>query len=274
MNNSSVTSFLQQLGLSKNQTHLYLTLLESGPATTLELARKSAINRTRVYRELERMREKGLIDQIIDEHRKLHQAIDPDHLTPLVNAQLEQAQTLAHRFPDVKTYLLQQIHRRGPDTKVYFYKGKTGICQMLWRVLRTKKELVGYTYRTLKSITGEKFTQDFYQEIMDHRIKIRDIYSDEYIESAGGIAQAVKGTAEGIAGWEHLVSSRYLSPAVLDVNCQMDIYNNVVSYYNWHEGEVFGVEIENDKIARLQKQIFEILWTQALPEEKLLKGKR
>ncbi|EKD96520.1 MAG: hypothetical protein ACD_24C00009G0001 [uncultured bacterium] len=43
----------------------------------------------------------------------------------------------------------------------------------------------------------------------------------------------------------------------------MDIYNDVLALYNWHKGEVFGVEIYNDKITAMQKQIFEVLWKMA-----------
>lgn len=40
----------------------------------------------------------------------------------------------------------------------------------------------------------------------------------------------------------------------------MDIYNDVIGIYSWHEGEVFGVEIYNEKVATMHKQLFEIVW--------------
>ncbi|MBI5452275.1 hypothetical protein HY945_02345 [Candidatus Gottesmanbacteria bacterium] len=43
----------------------------------------------------------------------------------------------------------------------------------------------------------------------------------------------------------------------------MDIYNEIVSIYHWHEGEIFGVEIYNEKVANMQRQLFEMVWRMA-----------
>lgn len=63
-----------------------------------------------------------------------------------------------------------------------------------------------------------------------------------------------------VAEHKKYFQSGYIPSALLNFNHQVDIYNNVVSFYNWHEGEVFRVEIYNDKIARMHKQLFEIVW--------------
>jgi hypothetical protein len=44
-----------------------------------------------------------------------------------------------------------------------------------------------------------------------------------------------------------------------------DIYDDIVSYYNWHEGEVFGVEIYNKHVANAQRTFFEMLWAKSKP---------
>ena len=70
-------------------------------------------------------------------------------------------------------------------------------------------------------------------------------------------------------------TGRYLSPEVVDISVQMDIYNDTLAIYSWHEDEVFGVEIHNKKIADMQRQIFEALWNSAgkgnLPESRSAK---
>lgn len=59
--------------------------------------------------------------------------------------------------------------------------------------------------------------------------------------------------------------SRYIPSDILEIAHQTDIYNDVVAYYNWYEGDVFGVEIMNAKIAKQQRQMFEIIWQMAKP---------
>jgi len=59
--------------------------------------------------------------------------------------------------------------------------------------------------------------------------------------------------------------SRFIPEQMLRVNVQMDIYNDVVAQYSWHEGDVFGVEIYNAKTAHFQRQLFEIVWKLGKP---------
>ena len=117
---SKLKSFLAHLGISPDQASLYHTLIKHGPLTILELSRKSGIPRTRVYRTLETMRSQKLIEEIIDEHRTLAAAVPPDRLEKLLEAKQTKVQELEKLFPEVQTYLHQQINRRQSDTNVKF----------------------------------------------------------------------------------------------------------------------------------------------------------
>ena len=120
---------------------------------------------------------------------------------------------------------------------------------MVWNVLKATTEVVGYTYRDLADFVGQKFMDDFAAEFIRRNLVIRDVFGDEY-----------KSKWNPADNWAGHVKSRYLPDKILTIPHQMDIYDDVVSFYNWHEGEVFGVEIYNGKVARLQKQLFELAW--------------
>ena len=55
----------------------------------------------------------------------------------------------------------------------------------------------------------------------------------------------------------------YLPQSILAIPHQTDIYNEVVSFYSWNEGEVWGTEIYNAKVANMQRQLFELAWEKA-----------
>ncbi len=59
--------------------------------------------------------------------------------------------------------------------------------------------------------------------------------------------------------------SRVLDPSKFPIKFEVDIYDDVVAYYNWHDGEVFGIEIYNKDIAEFQRTYFEMMWSQAKP---------
>src|SRR5256885_3407825 len=112
-----------------------------------------------------------------------------------------------------------------------------GIEQMIWNTLRTKKECSSYTYRSFNEIGGEKLAGRWQEEWMRKKLVFKELYSDEYLES---IKQTNRERINQQS--QPCFQSRYIPSSILDIQHQVDIYNDVVAYYNWHEGEIFGVE--------------------------------
>ncbi len=130
---------------------------------------------------------------------------------------------------------------------------------MVWHTLRAKSEIVGFTFRDLTEAVGLKFASRWHEEFLVRGLRMRDIIGDEYLNNQ----------KKEFAYSREVFQSRYLPSSILSIDHQTDIYDDVVAFYNWHEGEVFGVEIQNDKVASMQRQIFEILWGMGKEEPKL-----
>ncbi len=252
MNNSTLSELLSKLGFTAEESAVYECLVKTGSITVLELARKTKINRTRVYRIFEDLKKRGVVEEEIDEYRKKVRAASVDHLEYLVQQAENTARSVRELFPEASKLLLNRNVLEQPGTMVLFYRGKDGVKQQVWNTLRAEKEVVGYTYRSLSELVGKKFMQEWKDEFVLRKLHFRDVCSDEYERSMKGMERDVYPTSS--------FKGRYISSKTLDINHQEDIYNNVISYYNWFEGEVFGVEIYNEKIAAFEKQIFELVW--------------
>jgi sugar-specific transcriptional regulator TrmB len=254
----TVQEFLNILGLTEDEVKIYLALNQSGPATILELSRRTGINRTKIYRTIEVMQQKGLAEEIIDEHKKYIKAIEADNLELLIKEEESKAKYLREIYPSVSNLLITHRSASQPGTKVLFYRGKEGVRQQVWNTLRTKGELLGYSYRPLSELIG-KYYEEWYEEWMKRDLRMRDIYSDSYLKGK----RVVKQKIDSLDFKSKNIISRYVPSKILSITHQMDIYNEVVSIYHWYEGEVFGVEIYNEKVASFQKQLFEIVWRMA-----------
>ncbi|KKQ23531.1 MAG: hypothetical protein US40_C0013G0016 [Candidatus Roizmanbacteria bacterium GW2011_GWC2_37_13] len=257
MNKYTVEDFLNQLGLSDLEIKLFTSLIKKGAQTILDLSRNTEINRTKIYRIIDEMKKQGLIEEIVDENRRLAKAVDLPRLELLVKNIESKAKTLRNIFPNVSSIISSVKETFQPGTRVIFHRGVDGIKQMVWNTLSAKTEVVGYTYRRLDEIVGKKFSQEWHEEWVRRNLKMRDIYSDEYFKSLKK-EKRIKYSSKNF-------QSRYIPSKILNVNHQVDIYNDVIAYYNWFEGEVFGVEISNRKIFVMQKQLFEIVWKMATP---------
>lgn len=251
----TVSRFLQNLGLTSDQTILFLTLSEHGQLTTLNLSRLSGIRRTTVYRLLIELTEKGVIEEIIDSHRKLYRAVNPDTLELLIKDQELKVKQLRETFPLLSSFLSGNKSAGQPGTNVLFFRGKEGVRQQVWNTLRTRGELLGYSYHPLSELIGDYYMK-WYEEWIGRKLRMRDLYSDEYLRSKSKIRPVI----DSLNIRTNFIISRYIPSGILDINHQMDIYNDVVSLYHWHQGEVFGVEIHNQKVASMQRQLFEIVW--------------
>lgn len=253
---NNIHLFFSQLGLSKEEVKIYLALIQRGVLTTLEISRATNVSRTQVYRLLEKMKKKGLVEELIDEYRLMTKAAEVDQLKRLIEKKEKKIEQLHKLFPEIKALLSAQVGKSQPETKVLFYRGKSGLQQMVWNNLRAEKECVGYTYRRIDEFIGESFIRDWKDAFIDKQLVFRHVYSDYYLSS-------LKKIKSDLIFTKSVFKARYISSNILDVHLQMDIYNDVVAFYNWHEGEVFGVEIYNRKIAQFQKQMFEIIWRRA-----------
>ena len=63
---------------------------------------------------------------------------------------------------------------------------------------------------------------------------------------------------------------RYIEETALKIDFEVLVYNNVVTIYTYQK-ELFGIEIYNSSLARMQKQLFQFVWNSA-KEMKVGKG--
>ena len=254
--------FLLGLGLNKDETSIVSFLIDHGAQTVLQLSRRLPIKRTRIYRLIEDLLKKGIIEEQIEENTKLYQLSNPSNLERLLKQQEINTRSLRQMFNQIQPFLSSNSTQVLGDTKVLFYRGQNGLRQMAWNLLKADKEVLGYTYRIFESAVGKNFAKQIYQEMGERNIRLRELYSDEFLES---IKKSELGMPNHLKNQTITSStqSRYLSPKIVDIIHQMDIYDDVLAIYNWHEGEVFGIEIKNAKVANMQKQIFNVLWNQA-----------
>lgn len=253
MVDQSVIEFLSKLDVNSEGAKVYLALLGKPGQTAQVIAQKTSIPKTTVYRRIEELKKLSLVEEQIDEYKKVFTSTSVDLLNLLVIKKEKEIQELRAQLPNITQLLHGQFHNFDPETKVLFYRGRDGIQQMLWNDLQAKTEVVGYTYRDITNFVGKNFTDTWNEEFKKNGHEARDVYSDEYIKSK---FESDKPEEVGWFDWQ----SRYIPPEILDIQHQMDVYNNVVGIYNWSGDDIFGVEIYNEKVAKLQRQIFEAMW--------------
>lgn len=253
--------YLSLLGFSAEEARLYLSLVKSGPVTLLGASRISGIERTKLYRLVDILKEKGLIEEIPQHRHRTIQAASISTLDMMVKEAKFKSQMLSKSFPSF-LHSLQSLVPSVSTNNVVFYRGREGIRQMTWHILRTQGIYRTYSYRFWEEMTGSKFVLKLDEEMVKIKLKVRDIFSDQYFDYKTEWIKLHGHKPEG--NWSFWYA-RFISEKILKIDQNIDIYNDVVAYYHWQGDETFGVEIYNQRVADFHKQMHDIVWKMAKP---------
>lgn len=264
MNNANadkIVEFVQKLGFPTEAARAYQALLIRGPLTLSELSREAGVERTALYRQVGTWVAQGLLEELLAYKSHRYGAAEMAHLAKRIAEEKRRVEELEQRVPEMEKMVGELVGKQ--KTQVRYYRGIEGIKQIMWNETKAKGELLGYTYRNMEEIAGIGFFKQWVAQIEKNKIISRDLRSDEFIASTKR------------PGYEriHIDQSawRYLPDSVMKLSHNLDIYNNVVAIYYWEENDVFGVEIENEKMATTQRSIWQTLWT--IAENYKLPGK-
>lgn len=121
------------LGLSKNESRIYETLICQGELSVGAIAKLSRIHRRNVYDALTRLIERGLVFEILEHRETRFQGVDPKKLSEL----LEEKQTsLAKVMPELSR-LFESVPR---EQRVCIYRGVEGWKNYMRDILRVGED--------------------------------------------------------------------------------------------------------------------------------------
>ncbi len=225
---------LQESGLTKNESLVYLALLELGQSLAGQISRKSGLHRRTVYDTLEILLEKGLVSFILKNNRKLFQASNPKRFLDILK---ERESLIQQELP----IMLDFYQASQEKEEASFYKGKEGLRTVFEQQLEEKEILI------LGASSQSSAILPFYFKWYDltrkkKRIKARIISSDKLPKIP-------------LAEVRHL-PEKYASPLAIN------IYGDKVAMILWTQ-EPIAIVIKDKPIAEGYKKYFELVWKQA-----------
>jgi sugar-specific transcriptional regulator TrmB len=167
------TEVFSKLGLSKNESKIYETLLVEGESPVGHIATKSKINRRNVYDSMNRLIEKGLVFEILQKNENRYKAVDPRKLMELLK---EKETALASILPD-----LDELYNGKPhEEDVYIYRGIEGWKNFMRDILRTGEDvyIIGGKGAWADNKI-EAFREQFLKDAATKKINVRVLYDIE-----------------------------------------------------------------------------------------------
>lgn len=256
---------LKIFGLNEKEQEIYLLLAKHGWITALELSRRSPIKRTTLYRILESLTKKGLVEVQIGDKTTHYNAADPQQFESLIIEQEKKTKKLKQSLDDIQSQLKAISAIKPQETSIRFYKGKRGLKQMEWKMCQKENtQILLYESTQWWEALDKEFAEEIRVEQMKKNITIREIFNIENIKIIGKIP------ADGTTPWtdnKEFVLNHYRHRAIpkksLDLTQDLLIFNDVIHLHSYRENDLFGIEIISSDYAAMLKQQFEMAWNQA-----------
>jgi sugar-specific transcriptional regulator TrmB len=237
-----VSKTLEKFGLSKKEAELYLICLRAGILNVSRAAELVNLPKSTCYDVFRSLVKKGLCSSILKEKVVYFEAADPDVLLTTIEEKHRQLKEVIPKLNAMRKSL-------GAAPKVELFKGKAGLKSIYDESLKTKDEFLVLGNHTKFSSFYQWFAEQFIKQRVKRRIKCR------YIAEKSKLSEEVKKRD----GQELRKTKMYEPMGSMDAECY--IFGDNVAFMVLSKDEPFGILIKNADIAKLQKMLFNKLWT-------------
>jgi len=249
----SVQSILEDIGLTKNEIKIYLSLLKLGSTSTGAIVKEAKVHASKVYDCLERLSNKGLVSHVILANTKHFKAVNPDRLIDFL---IDKKKKIEDQEQEIKQYIpqLKSLQLFGVDeTQAEIFQGWKGMETVFNEGI---KELgKGDTWYVLGAYAGEdkERTNLFIQRVIMNCEKKKMKWKIIYNESARNTFQYEQRSA--------ITENRFLNQ---ETPATINIYKDVVFIALWIEKPI-AFRVRSQKVADSFKTYFKFMWNLAKP---------
>lgn len=244
---------LEALELTKEETRIYMRLLETGPSTAGSIAKNIGLRRPTTYNILGRMRDKGTVSQSLRRGIRLFQAEPPRKLEQLLGKKIkdlrQKQDDLHHMIPELERRMGQQFL----TPKFQIFEGKESLRNVLMDVL-LYRDMETWSFWPVKSAI-DALSEDFIRfhniERIRNRLSIKGIWSKN--QSVNLKRYPFMGS-----GPQFRREIR-IAPERIDFSMSYWIYASKVAFVS-SQRECYGFVVESTELAALLKTQHQFIW--------------
>lgn len=247
-------NLLKPFGLNSEEANIYLYLLQNNFQTALEISKILHLSRTKVYRLLDTLQTKQLVEFKLDNRGMKFGATNPEKLSQIVIEKEQEIEKLKKTLPSLLPHLNHLLKQSSDNhSKILYYKGIEGLKQVSWNALKAKDILRVFEVDHISDFLPFEFSENFRKQLVERKITTCDLTNKTEMKAYTKVTKLI----------QYFSKVRYINPDKLKINFETLIYNDIYTTYTYKENEIFCVEIHNQNLASMQKQLFDFIWENA-----------
>jgi len=232
------TSILENLGLSKGEINVYLTLLELGANKVGRIIEKSGMASSAVHNSVNSLIDKGLISYIKKGKIKFYQAVPPKQLIDFIETKKKKLEQI---LPELE--LKQKLAEQKQEAEIF--EGTKGIIAMLTLLIDNTKKNDEYIFFSINvkehNEDIQKFLLNYDLKRNEKRLKVRGLAPKKMMKLFKN---------RKILGMKY---PDYPIPS------NISVCNGRVAFFSWGDKPV-GYLIKSQQIAEMYQDLFDSIW--------------
>lgn len=236
------------IGLSEAEATTYLVLLDMEIVSIRKIAEKTGINRGTTHDIIKRLVARGLVGARTIGAREYYSAESPEKILDLIRDQRKDLLETQKIAEQVVPALLSKTARPQGKPLVRFFEDDDGVAAILRDVLQTCRRLDNPEYYVYSSRKLRQYVYRKFPNFTERRVR-EGIFVKVIAVGEGG-DPAPEAERKWIDNTDHERSSSYTL-----------IYGNKMAQISISSDFTpYGVVIEDDGVAEMQRMLFERLW--------------
>lgn len=238
---------LSPFGLDKNQGKTYLALLQTGPASILEISQKTGVNRSMLYEIINSLVSLGLVYKSVRGKKIRFIAREPEAFQSLLSEKLKRFEKI---LPDIKI-----LASEGSTKPVLtLHEGIAGIKQVYLGAIQSKEKKL-YAFVGVESLLSKtNVLENFWDEEFKNERKKRNVFGQLLVpDNAAGKKFQTKDN-------QNFRESGLVNAELYNFPAEVLVYDDTVAFISYTQHEEYAVEINSPAIAETQKMAWRFMW--------------
>lgn len=240
---------LEEIGLTKGESRVYLTLLKTGETTTGKIIEEAQISAGKVYQILDKLIKKGLVSYIVKDKTKYFSASHPNRILDLLSEKEKEIKKKEEEIKQILPSLIKSYEFDKKSNETTLFKGLKGIQTAIFELLENSdKEIYAMGITTSKDDNFNILWEKWHKEREKRKIKCKCLFSEidkEYSKKVRNMKLIEVKVIKGITPSAITISKDYIL---------------IQTYKN----DVECLLIKNENIAHSFKTFFETMWNSAI----------
>ncbi|MFN7159990.1 MAG: helix-turn-helix domain-containing protein [Candidatus Gracilibacteria bacterium] len=253
-------SFLEKMGLHKNEVKLYLQGLAIGTQATSVFAKKTGLPRSTTQLYLQNLVKLGFMSKTLRAGVQYFTPFPPSEIENIIDSKKEELNVIGNTLTNMLPLLKSHQNTDYNMSRMTVFEGKLGVQKLFKDIVATGKEVLVFKSPLyhFDNPALRKMTESFMLELKRNEIPVRAL-----------TPKAKKHSAEySISQAEYYgFQRRFIEMDIYELPCQIFAYGDKLGIIT-NDSEIQCVVIQEKFLTTLMYRQFEYLWSAALPYHK------